>query len=475
MKLKKSLAEKRPEAAAMWHPKNNGMLTPDMVPWNSREEAWWIYEYDDGFTGKHFVFEWMAKISNMARSPVCPYLINKKVWPGYNDLATKYPEVAAQWHPTRNGDLTPDKVPAGSTMDAWWLLPYDDPETGKHFDFVWNATVHNRTSHNSGCPYLTGHALWTGFNDLQTKHPEIASQWHPTKNGNLAPDKVMDGCNDRVWWFLPYDDPETGRHFDFEWEATVNSRTFRNTDCPYLTNNALWPGFNDLATKYPELAAQWHPTKNGDLTPDKVLVGSHDRAWWLLPYDDPDTGKHFDFVWLARISSRISRNRGCPYLTNKALWPGFNDLATKYPEMTAQWHPTKNGDLTPDKVIVGSWQWAAWLMPYDDPKTGKHFDFEWNARVIDRMKNPGCPYLSNSRVWPGYNDLTSCYPEIAKEWNSSRNRTTPDRVLKTSSHKAWWICQYGHEWRTSVDERTRRGTGCSKCNKIRRRYGDWTT
>ena len=29
-----------------------------------------------------------------------------------------------------------------------------------------------------------------------------------------------------------------------------------------------------LAEEYPELAAEWHPTKNGDLTPDDVVAGS---------------------------------------------------------------------------------------------------------------------------------------------------------------------------------------------------------
>ena len=74
------------------------------------------------------------------------------------------------------------------------------------------------------------------------------------------------------------------------------NNTGDNNGCPYLANKALWPGFNDLQTKYPEIAMQWHPTKNGDLTPDRVLAGSHSRAWWLLPYDDLYTGEHFAFI-----------------------------------------------------------------------------------------------------------------------------------------------------------------------------------
>ena len=49
-----------------------------------------------------------------------------------------------------------------------------------------------------------------------------------------------------------------------------------------------------LAEEYPELAMQWHPTKNEGLTPEMVTCGSKKKVWWLLPYDDPETGRHFD-------------------------------------------------------------------------------------------------------------------------------------------------------------------------------------
>ena len=40
-------------------------------------------------------------------------------------------------------------------------------------------------------------------------------------------------------------------------------------------------GFNDLSTMEPEIAAQWHPTLNGSLTPQMVTAGSHKKVWWL--------------------------------------------------------------------------------------------------------------------------------------------------------------------------------------------------
>ena len=38
-------------------------------------------------------------------------------------LAEAFPEVAATWHPTRNGTLTPDQVPPKVAREAWWRCP----------------------------------------------------------------------------------------------------------------------------------------------------------------------------------------------------------------------------------------------------------------------------------------------------------------------------------------------------------------
>ena len=231
---------------------------------------------------------------------------------------------------------------------------------------------------------------------LAEAHPELAAQWHPTKNGKLTPEMVTCGSSKKVSWLLPYDDPETGKHFNFEWDAKIANRV-KGSGCPYLFGRRVWPGYNDLATKRPDLAKEWHPTENGDLTPEIVVYGSNRAATWLLPYDDPETGKHFDFVWKALIVERV-KGEGCPFLCGQAVWPGYNDLATKYPDLAAQWHPTKNGNLTPDMVTSGSHIKAWWLISHYDPATGKNFDFEWEAVICFRAIGEGCPFLCGQAV-----------------------------------------------------------------------------
>ena len=434
-----SLAEARPDLAKEWNYEKNGDLRPEDVSCGSNKKVWWKLPYDvpddypvEHLRGKHFEFEWEATIYSRNDGRNCPYLKGKAICPGFNDLATTNPELAAQWHPTKNGDLRPSQVAANSNRKVWWICPYDDTNTGKHFDFEWQALISDRNS-GSDCPYLNGQAVWAGFNDLETTNPELAAQWHPTKNKNLKPTQVTANSSNKIWWICPYDDPKTKKHFDFEWESIIANRN-SGIGCPYLSGQSVWSGFNDLATINPELAAQWHPTKNKDLKPTQIAAKSNKKVWWLYHYDDPTTGKHFDFEWKAEISSRNS-GIGCPYLSGKAVWSGFNDLATTNPELAAQWHPTKNGNLKPTQVTANSQKKVWWLLLYDDPDTGKHFDFEWQAIIKNRNKGNDCVYLTGKAVLEGFNDLTTINPELAAQWHPTKNGDLKPTQFIASSEK----------------------------------------
>lgn len=69
-------------------------------------------------------------------------------------------------------------------------------------------------------------------------------------------------------------------------------------------------GFNDLAAKAPDVAAQWHPTLNGNLTPEMVTPGSHRRVWWQCP---------LGHTWKAFVYSRTGAQRcGCAGTAGKS-------------------------------------------------------------------------------------------------------------------------------------------------------------
>ena len=387
------LATCNPQLASEWHPTKNENLTPQDVTCGSGKKVWWYLPYDTE-DGRHFNFEWQAKIYHRNNGIGCPFLsnfgANIQIWKGFNDLASCNPQLAKEWHPTKNGNLTPDNICANSNKKVWWLLPYDT-EDGKHFDFEWQATVNERNN-GASCPYLNGKRIWIGFNDLTTTNPELASEWHPTKNGNLTPQDVTCNSNKKVWWLLPYDTKD-GKHFDFEWQASIAARN-NGTNCPYLTNSKLYKGFNDLETMNPQLAKEWHPTKNGNLKPSDVIVNSIKNVWWLVSYDTKD-GKHFDFEWQAKVIDR-NLNPNCPFLSNARIWKGFNDLATINPQLANEWHPTKNGSLKASDVTCGSDKKVWWKLSYKNPKTNKIIDFEWQARISHRNNGASCPFISAS-------------------------------------------------------------------------------
>ena len=136
---------------------------------------------------------------------------------------------------------------------------------------------------------------------LAESHPNLAAEWHPTKNDGLKPDMVTAGSNKMVWWQLIYCDKKTGTHV-FEWCCKISNRTLKGYGCPQLSNKLIHKGFNDLATTHPELAKEWHPTKNGNLTVNDVSVSSNKKVWWKC---------NKGHEWQAIIGNRHKGN-GCP-------------------------------------------------------------------------------------------------------------------------------------------------------------------
>ena len=89
-----------------------------------------------------------------------------------------------------------------------------------------------------------------------------------------------------------------------EWRAPIGRRVQGNTGCPVCVGKQVEPGFNDLATLDPAIAAQWAQDLNGTLTPQMVTGGSAKRVWWRC-----DQGH----VWVAKIYARTGPQRsGCP-------------------------------------------------------------------------------------------------------------------------------------------------------------------
>ena len=152
---------------------------------------------------------------------------------------------------------------------------------------------------------------------LTITHPALCEEWSE-RNFPFGPESEHERSHDRVWW--------RGK-CGHEWMAIVRNRTYGETGCPYCTGRKVLPGFNDLATLYPELAEEWDQEKNGNLRPDQFTAGSLMKIWWRC---------RNGHSWKTTIGNR-TRGHDCPICRKEKTVPGVNDLATLHPELIAFW------------------------------------------------------------------------------------------------------------------------------------------
>jgi len=412
-----ALAMSHPALADQWHPTKNGLLEASDIAGGSSCKVWWLcpsgHEWDD--TPNH----------RTSRGSGCAVCAGKRIQVGFNDLATTRPDVTAQWHPTRNGDVLPTQVTAGSAKRYWWIDEHEHE---------WEAQVNNRAK-GTGCPYCSNVKVLAGFNDLATLRPDVAIEWHPVKNAPLTPADIASQSGRKVW-FICRD--------GHAWQSTVGNRTALGQGCPVCAGQKVLIGFNDLATTNRRLAGDWHPTRNAPLTPQDVFRSTAKRLWWQ------DALGH---EWEASANER-SNGSNCPYCSGQRILVGFNDLGSRRPDLAEEWHPSLNGDRTPQMVTVMNGTRASWLC-----RSGH----EWSAIVSSRSSGTGCPTCAGQRVVAGVNDLASRVPDVAATWHPTRNgEETPETIAVFSNRKMWFRCDVGHDWLSTVNNRTH-GQGCPEC------------
>ena len=189
--------------------------------------------------------------------------------------------------------------------------------------------------------------LIPGQTDLATINPTLSMEWHPEKNTGLTPMQVTAGSMKKVWWKC-----EKGH----EWQATIYDRN-HGTGCPVCNNHTrrrLILGKNDLATVNPALAAELHPVKNGDLTARDLTAQSNQKVWWLC--------KH-GHEWQTAVFQR-TRGTGCPICAyTKPVQHPVIPLSEDS-TLSAQWHPSLNGALSPEMISATSKEKVWWQCEY---------------------------------------------------------------------------------------------------------------
>ena len=380
----------------------------------------------------------------------------------------------------------------------------------KHY---WPASINSR-SKGRGCPYCSNRKIGFG-NDLQSKNPKLAKEWHPTKN-TLKPNEVIAGGTKKAWWKCKY---------NHEWEALIGNRVVHGAGCPKCssqTSRAELYIFSEFLTIFKEVENRakigkdeidifikdfnlgveydgsfYHKNK---FQTDKIKKNRISKFITLINIREIPLEKifHSDFCYDAKntkyydlvvgLLNHIINNKICEskklnsllrkYLKEKkprnekffkeliSYLPGpikEKSLLIENPKLSEQWHPTKNGKLKPRNFTSKS-SWRSWWLC----DNGHEWDQTIHAR--SRNKEADCPICSGYRLSVGDNDFQTLHPDLAKEWHPHKNKEkTPSQFRPGSHEPIWWLCKEGHEWKCEIRERfirkNRKQKNCEECYK----------
>ncbi|MBQ9788317.1 MAG: hypothetical protein IJW31_01780 [Lentisphaeria bacterium] len=497
----------KPELLQEWDYNKNIQLglSPENIKPNSNKRAWWKCANNHS---------WQMEVFHRTAGRKCPYCQNKRVWTGYNDLNTLFPQLAKEWNYKRNSDKNINDYVPGSAKKVWWKCQQCGHE--------WQTSIYSRTKRNSGCPECakSKRGETRKNTNLQTKstitNPLLLQEWSPLNQ--KSPQDYVNGSNEYVLWVC---------HIcGHEWRAKIANRTIGGRGCPCCANKKIIPGKNDLATTHPDLAKEWHPKKNDNLTPQQVVAGSGKKVYWICP-------KGHEYK-----ASILHRKHGtnCP-ICNSGRQTSFAEQAIFY--YVKQIFPDAQNKVTgiisrrmeldiyiPSQKIAIEYDGEFWhnsdtrrreKIKFQECKRlgiqlhrireekisdkGEFADTAWHTDKltnkdqlsmmirllldkIDPRSNPlfrrNLAYMHSPIDIDVQRDefkirnymqerpkesLADLFPNLIKEWNYEKNHNlSPKMFTPGSSQRVWWKCQQcGHEWQTTIGHRTKNQTGCVMC------------
>lgn len=411
---------------------------------------------------------------------------------------SSYPHLVKEWHPTKNGELTPNDITHGSHKKVWWLC------SNGH---TYSQQINNKTILKYGCPECSGRRA-SESNNLSTQYPEIVKEWHPTLNKQFKATEVTYGSEKKAWWLCPK---------GHSYKATINNRTLRQSGCPQCSNQSSEPEiriltefkylFDNVVSRYKENGIEidiyipkykvgieydgehWHKEKEErDLEKNKLLITQRinlvrvrEKPLKALSKEDVMVDKNSSLVKSdlneilkkvsafvdVTISKEIDAYIAQSSFMNNELFKKYrsyfpspfpeHSLLTTHPELSNEWDYDKNYPLRPENFSYGVKNKMWWLC-----QSGHSFQATINHRT-GKKQQTGCPQCSG-RVASNENNLLKVFPLAAKEWHPSKNgELTPEKVTSKSGKKVWWICPKNHSYQATVHNRTGNDSGCPYC------------
>lgn len=497
-KPKDTLIITHPLLAKEWHHTKNLPLTPEEVTYGENRKVWWQCEKGH---------EWEATLNNRTSNKSnCPICANQQLLIGYNDLATLRPDIAKQWDYVKNHPLRPEDFMVGSSKQKvywecdvcnhkWFSSP--NCRTQKKWNYCPNCVKGRHTSFAEQFIYFCMKELYSDTESRAKLDGKEADVYIPTLELVIEYDGHRGHSSDES----KFRDAQKTLHFNQLEKVLLRIKEVEKAKSIYIEDGVIYTKVprsnlkiltelmqlvvcwinkqysldlqliiptdietkiieqlqildkeNSLEIKYPKIAVELHPIKNGVIRADSIASKSNHKVWWLCP----KCGNDYQMV----VANRTGRGgRNCPYCYGHKIKIGFNDLETTHTYLLNEWDFDKN-DITPKEVTAGTGKKVYWKC--------HTCNYSYKAPICNRtgQKNPtGCPLCSGNIVKEGVNDLTTTAPEILIDWAYDLNTIRPNEVSKGSGRRVLWRCHNcGVEWGSNVANRVARGyLGCKNC------------
>jgi len=293
------IASTHPEVAGEWDKERNLPLHVNDIAAGSNRVFWWVCP-----KGHHYQMK--AIVRTGPKQGNCAVCENRQIEIGVNDLATTRPDLVAEIDWDFHPDLDPKTLTAGSGKRLHWKCSEGHQ---------WEATVINRGRREgvtkkgreykgTGCSKCKREGVGlraTPEYNLKVTHPGLAKEWDYDKNEGL-PEEFTKGRAERVHWVCEH---------GHRWRAAIANRTYLGQECRVCANQEVKAGFNDLLTRFPDIAREWHPTKN-EKNPSEVGFGTPTAYWWLCA-----NGHSFK----SAVVNRTANGSGCRTCANMGFDP----------------------------------------------------------------------------------------------------------------------------------------------------------
>ena len=404
---------KKEELLNEWDYENNKIL-PSQISYGSHKEIFWICK-----NGHKYKKQIHSRCQGVGCSICSGVNFQKR-----GSLFVEYPEYVKEIDLIKNSYEDVKNISSGSARKIWWKC-----SEGHSYEMSAASKLKSK-----GCPICNNKRVLSGYNDLETKFPELVRDWDFDKNV-IRPSEVMFGSKQKVHWKC---------HLcNYSWDAIVVSRTIQGTGCPNCVKR--------LRTSIQEQAILYYISKNYNdvISGDRYVLQGLEIDVYIpslkigIEYDGKrwhknklkDEKKNAICKEKGITLYRI-REKGCPVLEhysnvvviecesekfehlNKAFVELFeylktpvdvnierdmikikeqyyscladNSLEKLYPEIAKEWHPKKNGEIKPNMVMAGTHDLFYWLCPKGHT---------YMASVKNRVqKNSACPFCSNKKI-----------------------------------------------------------------------------